>query len=80
MSIFLAICFDLFVTTLLIDQINCILNETSTIDKLKAKRDSYAEKHQNKKKQKWKNMCRVMTGSRNQGFALSWFIPSELKG
>jgi hypothetical protein len=80
MSIFLGIFFDLFVLTMFIDQINCILDETSTIDKLKARRDGDAEGSRSKKKQKWKNMCRVMNGSSEEGFAVSWFIPSELKG
>jgi len=86
LSMFLATLFALFVATMFVDQINCIREETSTIDKLKEKREIKSGQplapgsKAKKRKESWKNLNRVMTGSRDIGFNLTWLYPCSIRG
>ena len=71
MAIFLALLFCLFVTIMFCDQISCIINNTSTIDKLqKTKEDRQS------KKSKWQRIDEVFNGGR--GFSVWYFIPTDV--
>lgn len=50
-SLFLALLFDLFVIVMFCDQISCIIENTSTIDKLQKKRDEKLKKEGKKTSQ-----------------------------
>lgn len=66
------------------DQISCITSNTSTIDKLKQKREKKegkSTKAEEKKNQRssWQNLCEVMTGDYQQGFSYKqWLWPSDI--
>ena len=66
MSMFLGILFCIFVVVMMCDQISCIIDNMSTIDKLLKKRAiSEGKKFVEESKQMrtwWQNICEVMTG------------------
>ena len=85
-SMFMALLFDLFVIVMFCDQMSCILDSTSTIDKLQKKR---AKTQNNEKKEDpsmqhkprtaWQNICCVFTGDPNGSFSWRWFYPIDIQ-
>ena len=79
---FLAVLFALFVVVMFYDQISCIVEATSTIDKLKYKRalkqGKKLELEEAKSRTWWENVCEVMTGNHKQGFDIYWLVPTDI--
>jgi len=76
-SIFLALLFALFVLIMFIDQMQCILANTSTIDNLQAKRGKGADNikgEQGGKRTSWQNLKEVFGGD----FNIYWFYPTDV--
>mmetsp|Transcript_6706 Transcript_6706/g.11265 ORF Transcript_6706/g.11265 Transcript_6706/m.11265 type:complete len:112 (-) Transcript_6706:44-379(-) len=91
-SMFLALLFDLFVVVMFCDQISCIIDNTSTIDKLQKKREEKSKGEAGSKKESkeveqknqakrtwWQNICEVFTGDHRQGFSLKWLLPTDIE-
>lgn len=83
MSLFLGLLFCIFVVVMMWDQISCIIENMSTIDKLQRKR-ALSEGKKMKANEKpsrtwWQNICEVMTGRKDEGFSLDWLLPTDLK-
>ena len=82
-GIFLAVLFCIFVCVMFYDQITCIVEMRSTIDKLQIKRAiSLGKKYvEDPKPSKtwWENICEVMTGKMHLGFDIYWLIPTDLE-
>ena len=75
-SVFLALLFGLFVAIMFCDQMQCILGNTSTIDKLQEKRgmtDSFKGKAASSRTS-WQNVKEVFGGD----FNIWWFFPTEI--
>ena len=83
MSLFLDLLFAIFVVVMFYDQISCIVENTSTIDKLlkkKAKREGKEFKEDSKPPSTWwQNICSVMTGRENEGVNIEWFLPTDIR-
>ena len=76
-SVFLALLFALFVLIMFIDQMQCILANTSTIDNLQAKRGRGAENIKGEKAGKrtaWQNVKEVFGGE----FNIYWLYPTDV--
>jgi hypothetical protein len=71
-SLFLALLFGLFVSIMFCDQISCIINNTSTIDKLQ----KIGEKERKSKKTAWQNIDEVFSGGK--GFSIWWLLPVDV--
>ena len=67
-SIFFCVLFGLFVLVMICDQVSCIINKTSTIDKLKHERARDTRTG-------WENFKFVFGGD----FSIRWFIPLDIK-
>jgi len=80
---FLAVLFCLFVIVMFYDQISCIVENLSTIDKLKIKRARQQGKKLEQEDQRsrswWQNICEVMTGSHLQGVDIYWLFPTDIE-
>jgi len=68
------------------DQISCIISNTSTIDKLKIKRDAKNGKstpeekaESSNKRTWWQNICEVMSGDYSEGISIHWALPTDIK-
>ena len=83
LGIFLAILFCIFVCVMFYDQISCIVEMRSTIDKLQIKRAiSLGRKYvEDPKPSKtwWENICEVMTGKMNVGINIYWLFPTDIE-
>lgn len=83
MSIFLGLLFAIFTAVMLWDQISCIIDQKSTIDKLQRKRAlSEGKKFKEEVKPSrtwWQCICEVMTGKVDEGFSVQWLLPTDLK-
>lgn len=83
MSMFLALLFCIFVVVMMWDQVTCIIENMSTIDKLQRKRAiSEGKKVVEEAKHSrtwWQNICEVMTGRDDQGFSLEWLLPTDIR-
>ena len=83
LSLFLGLLFAIFVVVMFYDQISCIIENLSTIDKLQRKRAMQeGRKVQEEDKSLrtwWENICEVMTGRHDEGFNLSWFVPTDIQ-
>ena len=82
LSIFLGLLFCIFVVVMMWDQISCIIDNMSTIDKLQRKRAlSQGKKVQEVKSSRtwWENICEVMTGRQDEGLSLDWVFPTDIK-
>ena len=83
-GVFLGLLFGIFVIVMFCDQISCIVENSSTIDRLQRKRQAKAGKDAKKEEKPmeertwWQNICEVMTGSHKEGFSLSWLFPTDL--
>lgn len=80
-ALFLALLFDLFVVVMFCDQISCIIENTSTIDKLQKKRGMCKDKEKDSLHQprtSWQNICEVFTGSPDGAFSYQWFLPTDI--
>lgn len=64
-GLFLAVLFGLFTAIMFGDQVSCITEDTSTIDRLKN------TESKNKQKSSWELIKDVFGG----GFGASWFVP-----
>ena len=71
-GMFLALLFGLFVVIMFCDQMSCILQNTSTIDKLQKTK---AEEPRSKKSS-YRLIDEVMSGG--HGFSIWWFIPCDI--
>ena len=84
-SLFLALLFDLFVLVMFCDQISCIIDNTSTIDKLQKKRAMKQGKKVEQQKQQhqprtwWENIREVFNGDHRVGFSWTWMLPLDIK-
>jgi len=83
LSLFLALLFDLFVMVMFCDQISCIVENTSTIDKLQKKRAQKQGKQTESQQMHqprtwWQNICEVFTGSIHGGFSWRWLLPVDV--
>ena len=83
LSLFLGLLFAIFVVVMFYDQISCIIENLSTIDKLLRKKAMQEGKkvQEEEKPQRtwWQNVCEVMTGRCNQGFDIFWLIPTDIE-
>ena len=84
-SIFLALLFCIFVCVMFYDQISCIVENMSTIDKLQHKRamqlGQKVMKDEPKQKPRtgWENICEVMTGDHRKGMSFDWLYPCDIE-
>ena len=76
---FCAVLFGLFVAIMFVDQIQCIVENTSTIDNLKKKNPNFVEDAKSRESEKrsgWQNIKEIF-GGHSPG--LSWLMPWDLQ-
>ena len=65
------------------DQISCIFENMSTIDKLKYKRaikeGKKADIDDQKSRTKYESICEVMSGRFDKGFNVWWLFPTDIE-
>ena len=81
-SLFMAILFAIFVAVMFYDQVSCILENMSTIDKLKHKRalkeGKKLPKEDVRSRSYWESICEVMSGRHDKGFDIWWLWPTDI--
>ena len=81
-TMFLGILFMIFVCVMFYDQISCILENMSTIDKLKYKRAIKEGKKADidqRSRTYWESICEVMSGRHDKGFDIWWLLPTDIE-
>ena len=82
-SLFMALLFAIFVAVMFYDQVSCILDNMSTIDKLKHKRalkeGKKVEQEESRSRTYWQSICEVMSGRFDKGFDIWWLIPTDIE-
>ena len=83
LTLFLGVLFCIFVAVMFYDQISCIIDNMSTIDKLKYKRaikeGKRADIDEQKSRTKWQSICEVMSGKHTEGFNIWWLFPTDIQ-
>ena len=84
LSLYLGLLFAIFEVVMFYDQISCIVDNTSTIDKLQKKRaikdGKKVEEVETIESRTWQqNICEVMTGSIHEGVSWKWFVPTDIE-
>ena len=75
----MAVLFGLFVVIMFVDQIQCIVENSSTIDNLKKKNPKFEEEQkslESEKRSGWQNIKEVFGGVSP---GLSWILPTDLQ-
>lgn len=80
---FLGLLFAIFVCVMFYDQISCILENMSTIDKLKYKKaikeGKKADIEDTRSRTYWESICEVMSGRHDKGFNIWWLFPVDIE-